>query len=302
MIYNTLFLATKPLKIFENSFQKYSQSYMRLNYINIIKEKGLEAFQTYLIDKINQSMINLLIIQLKQYDASIDIHFLNTIQKKYNFKLIFIFHNSQNSFEFIDRYYAQIADLIIIDDTPFIDDFYTILQIPFIKIDYRKFAFIKDDLSSLDFNISHIIPNTIFNSSLSNLSQDVHTKYHYTKYNFFRYSLYRTKYFKQYQILFIQNKIDNCFSLLSKKHLKEGKLLIDAKFKDIQSLYNFYWNLYSLIHDKNYKSLLNFINLNGLKNCIKIYKLYHYLRTAKKIDQLIHSKVLNDLFYESYQL
>ena len=303
MIYNTLFVSANNISIdFENSFKINSYKYISLDYITIIKEQGIREFEMYLKDIINEADINLIIIKLEKFDASISIDFLISLKKEFKFKLIFIFQDSQNSFEFIDRYYAQISDLIIIDDTPYIDNFYTMLQIPFLKIDHRKYFYLNNDLNILNFNISRIEPNTIFNSSLSNLSKTVHTNYYYNKYNSLRYFIYTQKYFKEYQILFINYKISICLLLLEKNYSTEKKIFIDDKFKNIEFLYIFYWSLYSFIYNKNYKSIFNLINLEGFKNIIKIYKLYKYLKKRNHSNELSPSAILNTLFYKKYKL
>ena len=147
---NSLLLYQNKLKS-----KKYLSIKNSINYVDIYK-KALN-FNSVMESYIEHNDIKFIIIEFDNCDASLDIKELANLKNKYNLYYIFVFLNHFNSFEYIDRYYAQLADIVVVDDTPYIVDFYELLS-------YKTYSI------QGSFSNKNIDTKNIFASNLNNLT------------------------------------------------------------------------------------------------------------------------------------
>lgn len=297
MRYNTLFL-TNTIKDtpYTKYFDEYSQNFIVLNYFNLLKHTNYRYSHQLIETKLQEVKINLLIIEIHNCDTSLDIYFLQKMKQQYNLMIIFLFFSSQNSFEYIDRYYSQLGDINIIQDIPYIQEFYELLKIPCLKIDTNYFSYLPYTKEKIDFNITHIKKNNLFASSLSSLSIEPHTKYYYKKYSYQKHLLTQ-KYMLLYQKRIITCQIRNIFEILQKQ--TSQNIILDDKFLDAQNIYKIFWILYHVT--KNHRiTFLEILNL--IKHPCSTYKIYKILKNTKISNSKHLFSCINQSLYKEYKI
>ena len=262
---NNILYLYQEWQLFSNCLDNLSNKLILLDYIQYIHTHSYQNLYKYIDEQINLNKIDTIFIYFTNCDSSLDIKQLYKIKRTYNLKFAFIFNDSHNSFEYIDRYYAQLADLIILPNIPIIYDFYKTLDMPVYMVE--KYL-----------NNKKIIYNNIFSSSLINLvSADIQ----------------------------ISDKVDfyadifNIFEILSNKQtLIPNKLLLDNKFLYTQDLFKIFWILKEYIKNNNTKELLKI--LKYYKYSFYIFKLFRYLKHNQ--DDLNIIQIFNQLFYKKYTI
>ncbi|MBA1438125.1 MAG: hypothetical protein FAF05_03920 [Epsilonproteobacteria bacterium] len=262
---NTLFLYQVDDPTFQQLLQNYSTNYFALHFVQLFENATEKEMHTKVEQLIVTQDINHLCILFNNCDASLDLYWLEHIKNSYNLKTIFIFQNSHNSFEYIDRYYAQIADLIIIPPVEYLDDFYNALEI-------KNFT-----LESLESDLT-IKKENIFASSLTNLSTP------------------------QRKISHQQDEATDLFALLDTLRTSKKEILTDKKFLYSQRIYKIFWAIYNLQRYKKSKfifSLLQYKNLFYLK---EIYLLYRTLLRSQSFQSTNPIELINKALYKEYRL
>ena len=240
MIHHSLFIYQSKNQIISEIIKKSSSSFESIDYIQAIKENSQQHFYIQLEKIVQTKRTEVLFILLNHSDASLRLEELYNLKQKYSLKIVSIFLDSLNSFEYIDRYYAQISELVIINETPYIEDFYTMLEINSFKLSLLKTSVIRK--------------NNIFASSFVNLTSKATPKE---------------------EIDSTQEPL-----LISKLHSLKSvtpTLLVDSKFIFTQTLYEIYWHLYhkkyiQLISIKYLKYFLPILKLFTIMNNQKTKK------------------------------
>ncbi len=265
MTNNILYLYQDECLFYEN-LDNFSDKLLKINYIQYLCKYTYEKLYQYINEQIDINHIDTLFVYFTNCDSSLDIQELYRIKRDYNLKFVFIFNDSHNSFEYIDRYYAQLADLVIIPNIPIVYDFYKTLGMSVYKI--GKYL-----------NNTTLIENNIFSSSLINLiSNDIKISHLNTDFN--------------NDILEILNV------LLNKEIVLDTKLLLDNKFLYTQDLFKIYWILKTYFRTN--KSVYLFKLLKYYKYSFHIFKLFNYLKYNK--NNLAVIKIFNQLFYKEYSI
>jgi hypothetical protein len=267
MTLNTLYLYQTLYEDINSYIKSHSSIYKECNFSKYLNSNVRSNFPKYLEAEISQHKINCLLILLDNCDASLDLILLNKLKDNYKLHIIFIFKNSQNSFEHIDRYYAQISCLTIIDDIPFIRDFYQMLEIE----TYTLFD------SSPN---QEILVNNIFSSELSNLSIKPNKEYK-----------------KQTIVKDMEQQFDEIFLLIKGSKYTSNQLLIDDKFHYAQINYKIYWDLFAFLQNNSY----SIFKWKYIKYYREIFLLYRTMKksnldTSKPID------LINQALYKEYIL
>ncbi len=263
MIHNILYLDSKDNNI-DLHFSSMSNYFFKINYIKYIDQYGYSSIYEYLKNQIIKNNINIIFISFSDCDSSLDIKKLNMLKKKYNLKYIFIFNDSHNSFEYIDRYYAQLAELVIIPNIPIMNDFYKTLDIPtyIIKSYYKNNIILKNIFSS---SLINLVPN---NTTIDNTIDFSHD-------------------------------IINIFNILDNNEVyKINNILLDDKFLFTQDLFKIFWIIKRYIYSKNIQDAIQLVNY--YKYAYYIVKLYKYIKNNQNDLNVLH--ILNKLFYKEYQL
>lgn len=295
---NVLYLYSKTIDIkFKDNISTSVNSIKSLDYIKFLKENSYSALEVK-IDSLVKNNISIVFIAFNNLDASLDFDFLLNLKEKYNLKFILIFLNSQNSFEFIDRYYSLLADKIIIDDVPFIEDFYKSLSIPCEVIDFNRFRYISNCKRDLNFNISKIKTQNIFLSSLTNLTKKTYIRYYFhEKYIDSNSILITNRTLLNYEKQYLNYKFK---SIIKNLTLINGidKIYIEEKFKNVISTYKIYWIVFEYLKRRDLKLLLNPIII---KNFIKSYKILNSLKRDDTKNK-VAIDVISKAFYKEYKL
>jgi len=294
---NTLFMYHSYNNDYSKCLKNCSQNFIEFNYIKTIKEKGQKNLNIYLKSLLEINNINNIFILLDQCDCSLDIDYLNILKLKYSTKIIFIFQSSQNSFEYIDRYYAQIADVSIISNLLYIQDFYNMLCIPTQIIDNHKYITYNKNLQ-VDFNLSKILKHNIFSSNLINLSIKVHHEYMYDKLqkctNYLTSINYQEKMYEKYLTHNILNIMNN-----SNQISHTSDIIKDKKFIFSFEIYNIYWCLYRYIQTNNIIELKPLLRIKYFFYIGKIVKLF---TTIKKDFNAPALKNINIALFKEYTI
>ncbi|MBV5278001.1 MAG: hypothetical protein J0647_03005 [Campylobacteraceae bacterium] len=269
---NTLFLYQSNEPLIKENLELNSSTYYELDFIVKLKNCSADKFHIELNQYISKYEINHLFILLDNCDSSISLTKLYSIKKKHNLKIVFIFRDSPNSFEYIDRYYAQIAELVILDDIPFINDFYKMLEIP---------TYILKNLRT-ELNINS---TNIFSSSLVNLSIQPNKEYKKIRYP-----------------LSINQQFKEIFKYISATPKIYPELLTDKKFTYSQEIYEIYWILYHIIENKNFKISLELINPKNFKYITKTFRLLKTMTSSKSLSTNRAIDTINKSLYVEYSL
>ena len=104
----------------------YSNSIV-IDYFNLYFEKGKEGFETTILDKIEESSIDLVFINFVSGDLTFDLTFLKTLSEKCY--MLMNFYDTELFFEPIDRYYAQCANLVLLPTPSYFTHSYSLLGI-----------------------------------------------------------------------------------------------------------------------------------------------------------------------------
>jgi hypothetical protein len=97
-----------------NGIESMSTEYHFIDYIVSYYDLGKSKFERLVEDKIVNDDITHVFIILLSADLTIDFYFIHSISKKA--KVVMNFFDTEHFFEFCDRYYAQLADLVILPD------------------------------------------------------------------------------------------------------------------------------------------------------------------------------------------
>ena len=261
-----------------NSLYAYQTSYQQItdtilnqtdctrhfNYIDFLKEHSPKALSIRLNNILKNNNIDVFYILFDKNDSSLDVYMLKKFKEKYNFKLVCLFFDSLNSFEYIDRYYAQLADLVIIDNTPYIKEFYQMLEI------------YTEQVPSVHKTLS-IRKNNIFASELNHLCSET--------------------FIKTVQTTPLYDVLNN----ISQRNNKIT-FLLDDKFIYIQKIYKYYWTLYSYLKRKNIFILYSLLKLENIKDFLVIIQLYLTMKTYTNLHTQEPIDIINKALYKEYFL
>jgi len=240
-----------------------ASTYEEINFIDTIKKHSQEYLYKLIEDTILSKNIQTIFMLQNNSDSSINIHLLQVIKEQYHLKIVCIFLDSINSFEFIDRYYAQLAELVLLDTTPFITKLYTMLEIQTATIP--------------SFNTrSKLRKNNFFSTSLTSLSNHI-------------VSTNNT------------GNID-IFYLLKNSSISSSKLLLDKKFILSQEIYEIYWSLYHLLIYKRITSFFHLCRFKNIKHIISIIKLSIHMFADKDLKSTKAIEIINVALYQEYNL
>lgn len=268
MSFRTLFLHQSDMPALSEAIKQHSYTFDAFNYIEMIQETSLQHFHTHLAYTLQNKDFNLLVIALDNSDASINLLFLEQLRLQTDTQLIFIFNTSRDSLEYIDRYYAQIADLIVIEDFEMVADYYTSLEIPFYQLitDKKEFTIIQK--SVFQSSLAHLSPQTIFAN---------HT---------------------EHKELGLQ--IKEIFHMVRTVPSQQKTLLLDKKFIYAQTIYKLYWIAYETLQKGNTVSKL--LNIQVVKHLPSFLKLYKELQKRQKRNEVQALEVINSALYKEYKL
>ncbi len=104
-------------KIFEdycNGIKANCENYYYIDYIDLYLSKGKCAFEAYIENIVAEKKIDAVFFIWWSCDLTFDIKFLEKLSKKT--ALVMNFFDTEYYFEAVDRYYAQLADLVILPD------------------------------------------------------------------------------------------------------------------------------------------------------------------------------------------
>jgi hypothetical protein len=260
MSLNSLYLYHTHYPEILKAIEEYSDQLISLHYIKFIKDNNTTVLFKHIETLIIEKKIETFFILLDKSDSSLDIYLLQSLKQKYHLKIIFIFMDSINSFEYIDRYFAQLAHFVIVDNTPHIFDFYSMLEIPVIQF--------KSEKTSIQVREKHI-----FSSALTNLCSEKPLKNGDT--------LTKEKF----------------LSFLEKEE-NQSTLLLDSKFIYSQKIYKIYWNIYYILEHKKISHLFLLINFKYFKEILSILKLTLTMLNSKAISSDEPIKLINKALYK----
>lgn len=108
-------------RVFEdycNGIKANSDNYHYIDYAKLYLEKGKSGFEKYIETYVSEHNIDLIFFIWWSCDLTFDIHFLERLSKTAQKpKLVMNFFDTEYYFEAVDRYYAQVADLVILPDS-----------------------------------------------------------------------------------------------------------------------------------------------------------------------------------------
>lgn len=99
---------------YANEIHKRSESCNNLNYRQLYLKLGPRKFEEHIKGVIDQNNINYIFIIFSGWDFILDIHFLNQLSR--STKIVIFYFDTEYYFENLDRYYAQVADLVVVPD------------------------------------------------------------------------------------------------------------------------------------------------------------------------------------------
>lgn len=262
MMLNIFHIYSVDNKELEFDIKKSSRIYASLNYIDFLCESSSESLNKKIKSIIEKSSIDYLFITMSNMDCSLDLIFLNNLKRIYNLKIVFLFESSEYSFEYIDRYYAQIAQFVIIYNTPYIKDFYEMLEIECYILNksiMEKEPYIKN----------------VFCSSLVALNKNNKSTKNETK------------------------TIQEILKLLDKKSVTiSNDLLIDKKYLNVKTIYDIYWIIRRYKSKKNLKVFTKLFRFKYLKYFFMILKMLE----EKNINKISAFELINKILYKEYKL
>jgi hypothetical protein len=105
-------------KVFDsycNGIKSNCKDYYYIDYIDLYLQKGQKLFEKHIEDIVADKKIEAIFFIWWSCDLTMDLHFLERLSQKT--KLIMNFFDTEYYFEAVDRYYAQLADLVILPDS-----------------------------------------------------------------------------------------------------------------------------------------------------------------------------------------
>lgn len=105
-------------KVFESycdGIKDNCEEYYYIDYIDLYLKKGQRLFEKQIEDMVADKKIEAIFFIWWSCDLTIDLHFLERLSQKT--KLVMNFFDTEYYFEAVDRYYAQLADLVILPDS-----------------------------------------------------------------------------------------------------------------------------------------------------------------------------------------
>jgi len=261
---NSLYIYQTGYQQITDTILDQTDCILHFNYIDFLKEHSHKALSVRLNNILQNNSINIFYILFDNNDSSLDIYMLKKFKEKYNLKLVCLFFDSLNSFEYIDRYYAQLADLVIIDNTPYIKEFYDMLEI------------YTEQVPSVHKTLN-IRKNNIFASELNHLCSKIFIK--------------------------VDNPtpLGNALANIYQKNNKTT-FLLDSKFIYTQKIYKYYWILYHFLERENIFILCNLLKLKNFKNFLAIIKLYITMKSYTNLHAQEPINIINKALYKEYLL
>lgn len=108
-------------RVFEdycNGIKANCDNYHYIDYAKFYLEKGKSEFEKHIENYVSEHKIDLIFFIWWSCDLTFDIHFLDRLSKTGKKpKLVMNFFDTEYYFEAVDRYYAQVADLVILPDS-----------------------------------------------------------------------------------------------------------------------------------------------------------------------------------------
>jgi spore maturation protein CgeB len=108
-------------RVFEdycNGIKANCNNYHYIDYARLYLEKGKGGFENHIENYVAEHKIDLIFFIWWSCDLTFDIHFLERLSKTASQpKLVMNFFDTEYYFEAVDRYYAQVADLVILPDS-----------------------------------------------------------------------------------------------------------------------------------------------------------------------------------------
>jgi len=105
-------------RVFEdycNGIKANCENYHYIDYAKLYLEKGKSEFEKHIEDYVSEHKIDAVFFIWWSCDLTFDIYFLERLAKKTS--LVMNFYDTEYYFEAVDRYYAQVADLVILPDS-----------------------------------------------------------------------------------------------------------------------------------------------------------------------------------------
>ncbi len=261
-------VANKELK---KSLIKNTYFYEDLDYIDYLKNFRQEELYKYIEKIIIDNKINCMFVTMGNMDCSINLEFLNKLKKTYKIKIVFLFENAELSFEYIDRYYAQLSEMIILYDIEYIKDFYEMLEI--------KYFILKGKISK---NI--INKKNIFSSALNELRGNI---------NFENKDIDKgmDNYIKEFLIFLKDTPL-----------LENINLLRDKKNCYAEDIYRIYWILFHFKKKKELSIFLRLFTFRNIKYINNMTKLFFILYKEKNIGVKNPINIINKALYKEYTI
>jgi len=104
-------------RVFEdycNGIKANCDNYHYIDYAKLYLEKGKRKFENHIENFVAEQKIDAIFFIWWSCDLTFDIHFLERLSNKT--KLVMNFFDTEYYYEAVDRYYAQLADLVILPD------------------------------------------------------------------------------------------------------------------------------------------------------------------------------------------
>lgn len=105
-------------RVFEdycNGVKANCENYYYIDYLELYLTKGKKEFEKHIEEFIDQNKIDAVFFIWWSCDLTFDLYFLEKLSKKT--ALVMNFFDTEYYFEAVDRYYAQVADLVILPDS-----------------------------------------------------------------------------------------------------------------------------------------------------------------------------------------
>lgn len=142
------------IEIYDDYYQairENSHKCILVDYRHEYLNRGKQAFEAYALNLIEEHQIDIVFFIPYSEDLTLDIFFLELISQKTT--LVMNFFDSEYFFEDCDRYYAQVADLVIVPDSQAIG-LYKLYNIPvkctFSLFDISKYVRRRNTVKDID--------------------------------------------------------------------------------------------------------------------------------------------------------
>ncbi len=100
------------LEIYCNGIKANSDNYCFVDYWDLYVQKGKKEFEKTIEAMVIENRVNYIFFILWSSDLTFDIHFLEKLSKSSS--IVMNFFDTEYYFESVDRYYAQLADLVLL--------------------------------------------------------------------------------------------------------------------------------------------------------------------------------------------